>query len=31
LQKTPQELVAAFRDWSPIVRGWAAEELAKRP
>lgn len=25
------ELVAAFRDWSPIVRGWAAEELAKRP
>jgi hypothetical protein len=30
-QKTPQELVAAFADWSPIVRGWAAEELAKRP
>jgi len=25
------ELVAAFRDWSPIVRGWAAEELARRP
>jgi hypothetical protein len=23
--------VAAFRDWSPIVRGWAAEELAQRP
>lgn len=30
-QKTPQELVAAFSDWSPIVRGWAAEELATRP
>ena len=30
-QKSPQELVAAFGDWSPIVRGWAAEELAKRP
>jgi hypothetical protein len=30
-QKTPQELVAAFGDWSPIVRGWAAEELAARP
>lgn len=30
-QKTPQELVAAFEDWSPIVRGWAAEELATRP
>jgi hypothetical protein len=30
-RKTPQELVAAFGDWSPIVRGWAAEELAKRP
>ena len=29
--KTPQELVAAFADWSPIARGWAAEELAKRP
>ena len=27
----PEELVMAFRDWSPIVRGWAAEELAKRP
>lgn len=24
-------LVAAFGDWSPIVRHWAAEELAKRP
>jgi hypothetical protein len=30
-QKTPQELVAAFSDWSPIVRGWAAEELVARP
>ncbi len=26
-----QELVAAFGVWSPIVRGWAAEELAGRP
>lgn len=25
------ELVAAFGNWSPIVRGWAAEELAARP
>jgi hypothetical protein len=31
LNMTPEELVAAFRDWSPIVRSWAAEELAKRP
>jgi len=30
-QKSAQELVAAFGDWSPIVRGWAAEELATRP
>ena len=30
-QKTPQELVVAFGDWSPVVRGWAAEELAGRP
>jgi hypothetical protein len=30
-QKSPQELIAAFSDWSPIVRGWAAEELASRP
>lgn len=29
--KTAEELVSAFRDWSPIVRGWAAEELARRP
>jgi hypothetical protein len=28
---SPSELVAAFDDWSPVVRGWAAEELAKRP
>ena len=28
---TPQQLVAAFGDWSPVARGWAAEELAKRP
>jgi hypothetical protein len=30
-QKTPRELVAAFGDWSPVVRSWASEELAKRP
>jgi len=29
--KSPQELVAAFSDWSPIVRSWAADELARRP
>jgi hypothetical protein len=29
--KTPAELITAFDDWSPIVRGWAAEELASRP
>lgn len=28
---SPAELVAAFGNWSPIVRGWAAEELAARP
>lgn len=28
---TPEELVEAFGNWSPIVRSWAAEELAKRP
>jgi len=28
--KTPQELIVAFGDWSPVVRGWAAEELATR-
>jgi hypothetical protein len=30
-QKSPQELLAAFGDWSPVVRSWAAEELASRP
>ena len=30
LKMTPKELVRAFGDWSPVVRGWAAEELAKR-
>lgn len=29
--KTPKELIAAFTDWSPIVRSWAADELSKRP
>jgi HEAT repeat protein len=28
---SPDELVAAFGDWSPVVRSWAAEELARRP
>ena len=31
LKLTPEQLVAAFDDWSPIARGWAAEELARRP
>ncbi len=31
LRMSPKELVAAFKDWSPVVRGWAAEELASRP
>jgi len=30
-KKNAQELVAAFSDWSPIVRSWAAEELSRRP
>jgi Family of unknown function (DUF6288)/HEAT repeats len=30
-EMTPDQLVEAFGNWSPIVRGWAAEELAKRP
>ena len=30
-QKNPSELVAAFGDWSPVVRGWAADELVNRP
>ncbi|MCY2953641.1 MAG: DUF6288 domain-containing protein [Planctomycetota bacterium] len=29
--KHTEEIIAALGDWSPIVRGWAAEELAKRP
>lgn len=29
--KTLPELVAAFDDWSPVVRSWAAEEISKRP
>lgn len=29
--KNPEELLAALGDWSPVVRGWAAEELAARP
>jgi hypothetical protein len=28
---TPDQLIEAFGDWSPIVRGWAAEELGTRP
>lgn len=30
-KKSASELVAALEDWSPIVRGWAAEELGNRP
>ncbi len=30
-QMTAQQLVAAFGDWSPVVRGWAADELVSRP
>jgi HEAT repeat protein len=30
-EMTPDQLVEAFGNWSPIVRSWAAEELAKRP
>jgi HEAT repeat protein len=26
-----QELIAALGDWSPVARGWAAEELGTRP
>ncbi|QDU19805.1 DUF6288 domain-containing protein [Urbifossiella limnaea] len=29
--KTADELITALGDWSPVARGWAAEELAKRP
>ena len=28
---SPAELISAFDNWSPIVRGWAAQELATRP
>ncbi|MDH4445545.1 MAG: DUF6288 domain-containing protein [Akkermansiaceae bacterium] len=28
---TFQQLISAFENWSPVVRSWAAEELAKRP
>lgn len=30
-EMSAKELVTAFSDWSPIVRGWAAAELANRP
>ena len=29
--KSNEELIEAMRDWSPVARGWAAEELGKRP
>jgi HEAT repeat protein len=28
---TPTELIESFKDWSPVARSWAAEELGKRP
>jgi Family of unknown function (DUF6288)/Concanavalin A-like lectin/glucanases superfamily/Domain of unknown function (DUF2341)/HEAT repeats/Carbohydrate esterase, sialic acid-specific acetylesterase len=28
---TEDQLIEAFKDWSPIVRSWAAEELGSRP
>ena len=28
---TEDKLIESFKDWSPIVRGWAAEELGSRP
>ena len=28
-EMSPEELVAAFGDWSPIVRSWAAEEIVE--
>jgi hypothetical protein len=31
LQMPPELLLLAFDNWSPVVRSWAAEELAKRP
>ena len=30
-KKSVAELLVSFGDWSPVVRGWAAEEVAKRP
>ncbi|MCX6874806.1 MAG: DUF6288 domain-containing protein [Verrucomicrobia bacterium] len=30
-QMSVPQLVTAFGDWSPIVRSWAADELARRP
>lgn len=30
LSLTNDQLIEAFKDWSPIVRSWAAEELGKR-
>ena len=30
-QKSAEELLTAFNDWSPIVRSWAADELSRRP
>ena len=29
--KSTRGIVAALGDWSPVVRGWAGEELARRP
>lgn len=29
--KSPGELMEALGDWSPVARGWAAEELGRRP
>jgi hypothetical protein len=31
LQMPPELLLLAFDNWSPVVRSWAAEELARRP
>ena len=30
-KRSTSEILAALGDWSPVVRGWAGEELAKRP
>jgi HEAT repeat protein len=29
--RSTEELIDALGDWSPVARGWAAEELARRP